>query len=288
MIVFRAAWHEGKFSDQQRYGESDAGQDSDTKQVTPPQGRVEAHPGDPGHQPGGGQNADRLAHDKSRDDGDGERIGQRGDESCAPADRDTSGEEREHRDCNPSGQRPETVLELFGQTGAVAWSTVSLAVPDWDGEPEQNAGDGGVDSRGMHKAPGNDPDRQQDHPRRDRTEVEEPPIDLRDHSIDRNGCEREKQRNRVQRIAIEDRDDADGNQIIDYRQSQQKDPQRTRQMGANQRQNSDREGEIGCGGNGPAMVQAGIPAGDCQIDQCRHGHPTRGRGNRHDCGTEMP
>ena len=71
---------------------------------------------------------------------------------------------------------------------------------------------------------------------------------------------------------VEDRDDDDGAQVVDDGERRQEHLERQRHAAAERRQHAQREGDVGGGGDRPALERRGIAPVDRHVDQRRHGH----------------
>ena len=176
------------------------------------------------------------------------------------------------------------MLELFGEAGRLDVLGVALAVQHRNREAEQHTCNRRVNARGVHERPRERADRQQNQPRREAIAAEEQPVALRDHPVSGDRHEREAERNERDLIGVEDRDDADRDQVVDHRERQQKDAQRARQARSDEGQHGDRKRDVGGGRNRPAVREVCVAPHDRRIDQRGYEHTTRGRGDRNDRG----
>ncbi|GAA3091602.1 hypothetical protein GCM10020254_40760 [Streptomyces goshikiensis] len=78
----------------------------------------------------------------------------------------------------------------------------------------------------------------------------------------------------------EHRDDHDGEEVVDHGQGQQERPQGGRQRGADDREDGEREGDVGGGRDGPAVHRAATEGVDQYVDQRGRGHPADGGDHR--------
>ncbi|MDT4829790.1 hypothetical protein FQZ97_632220 [compost metagenome] len=88
---------------------------------------------------------------------------------------------------------------------------------------------------------------------------------------------RHAQGERIERRRIEQRNDDDGAQVVQDRQRGQEDLQRRRHAAAQQRQDTQREGDVGRGGNGPAAQRGGAAGVDQHVNERRHRHAAQRR-----------
>ena len=68
---------------------------------------------------------------------------------------------------------------------------------------------------------------------------------------------------------VEDCNNADSDQIINHRQGKKEDAHRRGQERAHARQYGNREGNVGCRGNSPAMYSGGAAEVDSRVDDWR-------------------
>ena len=98
------------------------------------------------------------------------------------------------------------------------------------------------------------------------------------------GNEREEQVLAVEVIGVEDRDNADCDQVVDHSQGQQEDTHRRGEESAHGGENRHRERNIGCGGDSPAVQCGGAGEVQRRVDNRGHRHATEGSRNRHNSG----
>ena len=117
---------------------------------------------------------------------------------------------------------------------------------DRDGEAQQHTGHGGVHPGRVHQRPGRRGQGEQQPPRPHPTLHQQREHTEREQS--------EQQRHHRQLGGVEDRDDGDGQQVVDHGQGQQEDPQGRGQMGADDGQHGQGERDVGCGGDRPTAA----------------------------------
>ena len=157
---------------------------------------------------------------------------------------------------------------MLGQTGALG----VVAAQHRHGEAQEHAGDGRVDAGLVDEHPRDERERQQQEARAD------PLLDQQREDRDRHQAEREEEQ--VELLGVEDRDDGDGQQVVDDGQREQERPQARGQVGADHGQDRHGEGDVGGGGDRPPRepaVGAEVP-GD--VDQRRRDHAAHRRGHR--------
>ena len=218
--------------------------------------------------------ADRLAGDEADHDADRDAVGQRGAEAGEAADGHAGGEEREDRDGDPGRQRPEAVLEVLGQARAGVRAARRLAAHDRHGEGEQHAGDGGVHAGLVHEHP------------RERRRAGAAATSERTRFCTRSpksasGTSVSARKPSESSLGVEDRDDDDGQQVVDHGEGEQEGAQRARQVGADHRQDGEGEGDVGGRRDRPAAQRAVRAAEVEQHEEQRgHGHAADRRGDR--------
>ena len=151
-------------------------------------------------------------------------------------------------------------------------------------EAQNHAGNGGVNTGFEEECPGDDAQGQQQNPCGERLQVQ--------HGLTTVGDEREKcERNQceeqvlaVEVIGVEDRDNADCNQVVDHSQGQQEDTHRRGEESTHGGENRHRERNIGCGGDSPAVQCGGAGEVQRRVDNRGHRHATEGSRNRHNSG----
>ena len=134
---------------------------------------------------------------------------------------------------------------MFGQARSVFGSRPLSAGRTGTVKPEQHTGDGGVHAGGVHQRPGGKGQRQQQIP------VADPA--LHQQREQRQRQQRQQQPLQVQVLGVEQRDHGDRQQVVDHGQGQQEGAQRGRQVGGDDGENGQREGDVGGGGDGPAL-----------------------------------
>ena len=157
-------------------------------------------------EPGGAENADRLAQQQAGDDSQRDRIAERVEERLVATQCDTGGEEREDRYRESGRQRPESVLELPRQS--VVPVDVA-ATEDQDGEAEEHSGDGRVDSRGVDEPQVMRP-REEHGPRRPVVAGEPVSVAVGEEGEQRQRNQREEQGSGADVLGVHDGDDDDG------------------------------------------------------------------------------
>ena len=90
--------------------------------------------------------------------------------------------------------------------------------------------------------------------------------------------QRRRQRHDIEVGGVGDRDDQHRANVVDHRDGHQQQLDRRRHARAEQRQQPQREGDVGRRRDRPAAAQPGLESDDQQIDQRRHRHPA-GRGD---------
>ena len=123
-----------EFADEQRNGESDAGQHGESEHIEPFEVVIEFGFSETRHDPGATEGADP--------DAQGDRIGEGSGEFVPAAHAYASGEEREDRDRERCGDGPEVVFELFGEAGP----GTAVTPRDRHSGGKQDPGDGGMDA----------------------------------------------------------------------------------------------------------------------------------------------
>ena len=98
------------------------------------------------------------------------------------------------------------------------------------------------------------------------------------------GDECEEQVLAVEVIGVEDRDNADCDQVVDHCQGQQEDTHRRGEESAHGGENRHRKRNIGCGGDSPAVQRAGATEVNCRINNCGGDNTTERSRNRHNRG----
>ncbi len=78
-----------------------------------------------------------------------------------------------------------------------------------------------------------------------------------------------------------DGDDQDGHQVVDHRQGQQERAQPGRQMAAEHGEDGEGEGDVGGGGDRPAVERAFRAQVDQDVEEGRDGDPAQGGDHRH-------
>ena len=251
VVVVSAAEPVAQFGDEQGHGEADAPEEGDAGEVHPFDAPVEFCPGDPGRDPGRREDADGFTEDEGGDDADRDGTGERRPQAVEATEGDAGGEEREHGDGETGGDGPEAVLEDLGEPGAGVRPATGLAADDGDGEAEEDAGDGRVDARRVDESPHQDGDRQQDEPVRSRVQAEEPPEPLRQEHVRRERHDREGQGEDLDGTGVDERDDADGDEVVHDREGEQEDPQRSSGGRADDGEDRDGERDVGRRGDRP-------------------------------------
>ena len=85
-------------------------------------------------------------------------------------------------------------------------------------------------------------------------------------------------------IGVENRDNADCDEVVDNSQGQQEDTHRRGEESTHGGENRHRERNIGCGGDSPAVQCGGAGEVQCRVDNCGHCNTTESSRNRHNCG----
>ena len=85
-------------------------------------------------------------------------------------------------------------------------------------------------------------------------------------------------------IGVEDRDNADCDQVVDHSQGQQEDAHRRGEESTHGGEHGHRKRNIGCGGDSPAVQCGGAGEVQCRIDNCGHCNTTKGGRNRNNSG----
>ncbi|MNJ66204.1 hypothetical protein D3C77_622620 [compost metagenome] len=83
----------------------------------------------------------------------------------------------------------------------------------------------------------------------------------------------------IQPAGIDHGDDQHGDHVVDDRQGQQEDANAAGDAAAQQGENPDGEGDVGGGGNRPAVAERCLLI-EGQVDQRRHQHAAEGRDHR--------
>jgi TolA-binding protein len=100
-------------------------------------------------------------------------------------------------------------------------------------------------------------------------------------SVGTQGEQHQQQRFRTNILRIEERDDANGDQIINDGECQEENPQRARQVRTDQGQNSDGEGDVRRCRDRPPPQRFGTGKVDHSVNDGGNSDPTGGSGNRH-------
>ena len=141
-------------------------------------------------------------------------------------------------------------------------------------QSEDDAGDGGVDAALVHQPPGRDRERHVD-PRR----PDPPPLEKGPRDEDR---QRAEQGYDGERGGVEDGDDDDDHQVVDHGEGQQERAQRLGQVGADDREHRQREGDVRGRRDRPtARLAVDVSGVDRQVDERRQRDPARRRDDRH-------
>ncbi len=99
---------------------------------------------------------------------------------------------------------------------------------------------------------------------------------------------REQQRGRLDVAGVEERDDADGNQIVHHGQGEQEDAQGAGQVRADNCQHGHGKRDVRGRGDGPAAQGFRAVYVHCGIDQGRDKHAAGGGRDGHDRFAELP
>ena len=193
-------------------------------------------------------------------------------QALQPSDLDAGGEEREDGNGEAGREGPDPVLEVLGQPGAGVRPAGGLGADHRDREAQQHPGDGGVHAGLVHEHPGDRGQREQQPPGADPLLHQQ-----------REECQRHQgaeQRQQVEVGGVEDRDDRDRDEVVDDGQRQQEGAHAAGQVGADDGQHRQREGDVGRGGDRPALEGAVGAEGDQHVDQRRHGHAAGGGQDR--------
>ena len=150
-------------------------------------------------------------------------------------------------------------------------------------QPERHSGDRGVDAREVHEHPGRDAEN--DQQARDRCRPGAP-AQPPEEEYDGHGGD---QRKRSEIIGEEERDDEDGDEIIDHRESQQQGPDPRGKCATDERQRAERESDVRCRGDWPALGEIAVGHHE-QEDRGRRDHSTHRGDGRHEgfsCAVEL-
>ncbi len=122
---------------------------------------------------------------------------------------------------------------------------------------------------GVHEHPGDECDGHVDGPPLDALPLQE--------AVQRQQGHRDHECQRVESLGVEHRDDQDRAEVVDHRQRQQERPQRHRKASTHDRQDRQRECDVGGHGDPPP---AGLPVGERQVDRDVE---QRGQGHATEC-----
>ena len=154
----------------------------------------------------------------------------------------------------------------------------------WHQETENHAGNSCVNTGLKEESPGDDAQGEQKNPCSERLQVQHGLTAVGDEREKGEGDQRKEQVLAVEVIGVEDRDNADCDQVVDHSQSQQEDTHRRGEESAHSGENRHRKRNIGCGGDSPAVQRGGAGEVQCRVDNCGHCHATEGSRNRHNRG----
>lgn len=142
-------------------------------------------------------------------------------------------------------------------------------------QPHGDTGDGGVHPAVLHQAPDDQGERDVDVPAADTLAQQQ----IEDHQAGDGQAERQK----VDLRGEEDRDDQDREEVVDDGEGEQEGAQRGGQGCADHGEYGEREGDVGGGGDRPALERAAADAVDREVDDRRHRHPAE-RGDHGESG----
>ncbi len=168
------------------------------------------------------------------------------------ADGHAGGEEGEDGHGHSGGDGAEPVLEDFGEARSGFGAAAGPRPEHRHGESQQHPGHRGVDAGGVHQRPRGDAERQENGPGSQGTGTEEAAVSLRQEGVQRQRDEGQQQRGGLDVAGVEERDDADGNQVIHHGQGEQEDAQGARQVRTDDGQHGHGERDVRGRGDGPA------------------------------------
>ena len=151
-------------------------------------------------------------------------------------------------------------------------------------EAQNHARNGRVNTGFEEERPGDNAQGQQQNPCGERLEVQHGLTAVCDEREKGEGDECEEQVFAVEVIGVENRDNADRDQVVDHSQGQQEDTHRRGEESTHGGENRHRKRNIGCGGDSPAVQGGGAAKVNGRVDNCGHCHATEGSGNRHNSG----
>ena len=151
-------------------------------------------------------------------------------------------------------------------------------------EAENHAGNGGVNTGLEEERPGDNTQGQQQNPCGERLQVQHGLTAVGNEREKSEGNEREKQVLAVEVIGVENRDNADRDQVVDHCQGQQEDTHRRGEESTHGGENRHRKRNIGCGGDRPAVQSGGAGEVQRRVDNRGHRNATESGRNRHNRG----
>ena len=162
-------------------------------------------------------------------------------------------------------------------------AAVGAAGMDGHAEREYDARDGGVHARVVEQDPRDDREREEDHPGRRVVLLEQPFGLVGDERVDRDDGDCREEVHELRFLRVEDRDDEDGDEVVDNGEGEEEGAQGGGKLRADQGEHRNGERNVGRGGNRPSVVGSfGTTEVHERVDDCGYRDAT-GRGeHRHE------
>ena len=211
---------EGQLSHQQGHGEADTAGCSQADHVNPGDVRVEVSVLEAGHEPGGTENTDGLTGNQRNHNADRYRVGEGASEAFKAAYSHTRAEEREDGHADAGREGAEAVLQHLCQAVLCVRCLGACGHLHGHQEAENHTGNSGVNTGFEEERPGDDAQGQQQNPCGERLQVQHGLASVRDEREQGEGNQREEQVLAMEVIGIENRDNADCDEVVDHSQGQ--------------------------------------------------------------------
>ena len=284
VLGVRRAVREGQLSHQQGHGETNTTGCSQTNHVNPGDIRVEVSVLEAGDEPGSTENTEGLTGNQRNHNANRHGVGEGASEAFKTAHSHTRAKEREDRHADAGREGAEAVLQRLCKAVFSLRRLRASGHLHGHQEAQNHTRNGRVNTGLKEESPGDNAQGQKQQPGSQRLQVQ--------HGLTAVGDEREKgERNQreeqvlaVEVIGVEDRDNADCDQVVDHSQGQQEDTHRRGEESAHSGENRHRKRNIGCGGDSPTVQSGGAGEVQRRVDNCGHRNAAEGSRNRHNSG----
>ena len=176
------------------------------------------------------------------------------------------------------------MLENFGETCICTRSFGTFIEFNRNAETKHHAGNSCVNTGFKEKRPRDKAQGQKQNPRCGGLEVQHFFATIGDKGEQRDRDDRKEQVFAMECAGVEDCNNADSDQVINHCQGKKEDAHRRGQERAHARQYGNREGNVGCRGNSPAMYSGGAAEVDSGVDDGGGYHAAESRCDGNDRG----